>query len=87
MARLFCLHSPCSLDSAAQATLNLPNIPGGKKLIYTQIRLPLTALADFEARGMTDPLFAELDGIVKRHRGLWCAEAERLLLSRAEAIT
>ena len=32
------------LDAAAETTLNLPNIPGGKKLIYTHIEMPLIAL-------------------------------------------
>ena len=34
------------LDAAAETTLNLPKIPGGKKLIYTHLTMPLTALAD-----------------------------------------
>jgi threonine dehydrogenase-like Zn-dependent dehydrogenase len=31
------------LDSVVDTTLNLPNIPGGKKLIYTNIKMDLTA--------------------------------------------
>ena len=69
------------LDSVADTTCNLPNIPGGKKLCYTQIELPLTALTDFEEKGKTDPLFAKLDECVKRHNGLWNPEAEKILLS------
>ncbi len=34
------------LDAVIETTKNLPNIPGGKKLIYTQISLPLTAIDD-----------------------------------------
>ncbi len=52
------------LDSVAQATLELPNIPGGKKLIYTNIEMELTAIEDFEEKGKTNPLFAELATIV-----------------------
>ena len=74
------------LNSAAETTLNLPNIPGGKKLIYTHLDLPLTAIADFAARGENDPLFAELDQIVKRSNGLWSAEAEAYLLQYAKRI-
>jgi threonine dehydrogenase-like Zn-dependent dehydrogenase len=70
------------LDAVAQATLRLPELPGGKKLIYTHISMPLTAIADFAALGEKDPLFAELHGIVERNNGLWCAEAERYLLER-----
>ncbi len=69
------------LDCAGETTLNLPKIPGGKKLIYTHLNMPLTALDDFEEKGKTDPRFAELDKIVKAHKGLWCAEAEKYLLA------
>ena len=39
------------LDAAAETTLNLPKIQGGKKLIYTHISMPLTALTDLRAKG------------------------------------
>ncbi|MBQ7624392.1 MAG: zinc-binding dehydrogenase [Clostridia bacterium] len=68
------------LDAAAEATANLPKIPGGKKLIYTGIDMPLTAIADFEKLGESDPLFAKLDALCKKNNGLWNAEAEALLL-------
>lgn len=69
------------LNSAAETTLNLPKIPGDKKLIYTGIDLELTAIDDFEEKGKTNPMFAELDKIIKRNNGLWCPEAEKYLLS------
>lgn len=68
------------IDAAVDATLNLPNIKGGKKLIYTHIQLPLTAIADFAELGKTDIRFAELEKITADHKGLWCAEAEQYLL-------
>ena len=68
------------LNAVAETTLNLPKIPGGKKLIYTQIELPLTAIADFEKLGESDPLFAKLAEITARHNGLWSPEAEKYLL-------
>ncbi len=68
------------IDAAIDTTVNLPLIPGGKKLIYTHIDLPLTALADFEALGQTDERFLILDKIVKANNGLWCTEAEKYLL-------
>ncbi len=68
------------IDSAIYATLNLPNLKGGKKLIYTHVELPLTAIADFEVLGKTDVRFKVLDEIVKKNNGLWCADAERYLL-------
>jgi len=75
------------LDAAVETTMNLPKIPGGKKLIYTGISLPLTALADFEARGKSDPMFAELARITAAHNGLWSADAEKCILARARPIT
>ena len=74
------------LDCVAETTKELPHIPGGKKLIYNHISLPLTALDDFAEKGKTDPMFAELDRIVKAHNGLWCAEAERYLLQNAKPL-
>lgn len=69
------------LNSVAKATLDLPKIPGGKKLIYTNINLELTAIDDFEEKGKENPVFAKLNEIVKRNNGLWCTEAEKYLLS------
>ena len=71
------------LDAAAETTLNLPKIPGGKKLIYTHLELPLTALTDLRAKGEreNDSRFVELADIVDAHKGLWCPEAEEYLLS------
>lgn len=68
------------IDAAIDTTLNLPKIPGGKKLIYTHINLPLTALADLASLGKTDARFAALSALVEKNGGLWCAEAERYLL-------
>ncbi len=69
------------LNAAVETTLNLPNIKGGKKLIYTNIEMPLVAIDDFAKLGETDPMFAELDKICKAHNGLWNAEAEKYLLA------
>lgn len=69
------------IDAAIDTTLHLPEIPGGKKLIYTHINLPLTAIGDFEELGKTDKRFEILDDIVKKNNGLWCASAEKYLLS------
>ena len=66
------------LDSVIDATLNLPYIPGGKKLIYTQISMPLTSIDDFGS--MDDPVFKFIAEIIKRNNGLWSVEAEKYLL-------
>lgn len=67
------------INSIIDATLTLPQIPGGKKLTYTQFDMPLTAIEDFGKLGETDPLFKKLDEACKKNRGLWCAEAENIL--------
>ena len=68
------------LDAAAETTLKLPKIPGGKKLIYTHVSMPLTALEDLRAAAEADERFAGLADIVEADRGLWCPAAERYLL-------
>lgn len=74
------------LESAIETTKNLPKIPGGKKLIYTHIKMEMTAIADFAELGKTNTLFAELAKIVEKHNGLWCTEAEKYLLENAPAL-
>jgi len=74
------------LNAVVETTLNLPKIPGGKKLIYTNIELDLVAIEDFKEKGKEDPLFAELAKIVERNNGLWCKEAEDFLLANAKKI-
>ena len=74
------------LDAVIDTTLNLPNIKGGKKLIYTHISMPLTALDDLERLGESDPMLRELAAIVARHNGLWSPEAENFLLQHAPRI-
>ena len=74
------------MNAVVPTTLNLPNIPGGKKLIYTNIELELTAINDFEEKGKSNPLFSELDRIVKNNNGLWSLEAENYLLENSKKI-
>ena len=74
------------LDSVADATLSLVNVPGGKRLVYTHVSMPMTAIADFAEKGKTDPLFAELDRICAAHNGLWSKEAEDYLLAHAPKV-
>lgn len=69
------------LNAVIDTTLNLPHIPGGKKLIYTHLDMPLTAIADFKEKGKKDQLFARLAEICDRYQGLWSVEAEDHLLS------
>lgn len=70
------------LDSAAETTLNLPKIPGGKKLIYTHLSMPLTALRDFRIKGeeIKDERYIALADIIDQNNGLWSPDAEEYLL-------
>jgi threonine dehydrogenase-like Zn-dependent dehydrogenase len=74
------------LNAVVNTTIDLDKIPGGKKLVYTHIDMPLTALADMAKLGETDPMMAELAEIVEKHNGLWSAEAEKYLLANAKKI-
>ncbi|GHV89956.1 oxidoreductase [Spirochaetia bacterium] len=74
------------LNTVPETTINLDKIPGGKKLIYTHKKLPLTAIADFAEKGKTDPFYAALSEITGRNKGLWCKEAEDYLLRNAPDI-
>lgn len=72
------------LDAVIDTTLNLPNIPGGKKLVYNNVSMPLVALDDL--KNMEGDLYQGLAVIVEKHNGLWSPEAERFLLENAPAI-
>lgn len=78
------------LDSCAETTLNLPKIKGAKKLVYTHVSMPMTAIEDFaakaeELRGTElGDLFADLDAICKEAGGLWCPAAEARVLRGIE---
>ncbi len=67
------------IDSIIPTTLNLPKIPGGKKLAYTNINMPMTAIADFATSD--DEVLREIAKIVEKNNGIWCKEAEDYLLS------
>ena len=74
------------ITAAADTILHLPEIPGGKKLLYTEFDIPLFAIADLEklsaeTEGSLGDLYKELTPIVSANKGLWSAEAEQCLLS------
>lgn len=71
------------LDAVIEATKHLPEIPGGKKLIYTHITMPLTPISDFAKLGETNEVYKALAEICDRNIGLWSVEAETYLLENA----
>lgn len=74
------------LDSVIDTTLNLPQIPGGKKLIYTNISMPLTSLYKLKELGERDPFYKGLHEIVAGNHYIWNLQAERYLLANARSI-
>lgn len=73
------------ITAAAATTLHLPDIPGGKKLIYTWFDMPLAAIADLERLGAETPgvlgeLYRGLAPLAASNKGLWSREAEQFLL-------
>ena len=71
------------LNAVIETILNLPSIPGGKKLIYTHLEMPLTSITEFAKKGKTNPVFAKLAEICDKNKGLWSVEAETYLLEHA----
>lgn len=74
------------LDAVIDTTLNLPQIPGGKKLIYTNISMPLVSLYGLGEKGRDDSFYAGLHDIVAGNNYIWSLEAERYLLKYAKPI-
>lgn len=74
------------LDAVVDTTLNLPQIPGGKKLIYTNISMPLTALTKLGDLDIKDPFYEGLHEIVSKNDYIWSLEAEKFLLANANPI-
>lgn len=68
------------LEAAPHTILNQLNIPGGKKLIYPHISLPLTAIDDFLSLAEQEPFYADLDSILKANNYVWNEHAEKALL-------
>jgi threonine dehydrogenase-like Zn-dependent dehydrogenase len=75
------------LNAAADTILHLPEIPGGKKLIYTQVSMPLTAIDSFEELGGKDPFYRKLAELTDEAGGLWSVTAEEYLLQNAPPIS
>jgi L-sorbose 1-phosphate reductase len=74
------------LDAVVDTTLNLPGIPGGKKLIYTNISMPLVSLYQLGELGKKSEFYAGLHEIVAKNDYIWSLEAEKYLLANAQPI-
>jgi threonine dehydrogenase-like Zn-dependent dehydrogenase len=74
------------LDSVIDTTLNLPEIPGGKKLIYTNISMPLVSLNDLGDLGKSDPFYEGLHKLVAKNNYIWNTDAEKYLLKNGRPV-
>lgn len=74
------------LGAVIEATKHLPEIPGGKKLIYTHVDMPLTPISDFAKLGETNEVYKTLAAMCEKNLGLWSVEAETFLLANADKL-
>lgn len=71
------------LNHVCKSILNLPKMPGGKKIVYSGKEFPVT---DVSAFGENNELEKHLKELVDAHDGLWNAEAEQYFLEHAKDI-
>ena len=69
------------LNHVCESILNLPKMPGGKKIVYSGKEFPVT---DVSAFGENNELEKHLKELVDAHDGLWNAEAEQYFLEHAK---
>ena len=74
------------LGAVIEATKHLPEISGGKKLIYTHVDMPLTPISDFAKLGETNEVYKTLAAMCEKNLGLWSVEAETFLLANADKL-
>lgn len=74
------------INAVIDTTLHLPEIPGGKKLIYNHLEMPLTPITEFAQKGKANPVYARLAEICDQHKGLWSTKAEAYLLANADKL-
>ena len=70
------------LNDVCESIMQLPSLPGGKKIVYSQKNYPITDVQNFAEGEMEQTLKA----IVEKHNGLWSAEAESYFLEHCAEI-
>ncbi len=71
------------LNDVCRSILQIPELPGGKKIVYSQKNYPITDVGAFSEQ---DELGAALKALVEKHDGLWNAEAEAYFLANCPEI-
>ena len=74
------------LNAVKETLFAMEKPNGAKKVCYNELDLPLIAISDLEEMGKTNALYCELAKLVKKHGGIWNAEAEEYLLANAPRI-
>ena len=70
------------LNDVCQSIMQLPQLPGGKKIVYSQKNYPITDVQTFSGSEFEQTL----KEIVEKHNGLWSAEAESYFLEHCPEI-
>ena len=70
------------LNDVCESIMQLPQLPGGKKIVYSQKNYPITDVQNFSDGEMEQ----KLKEIVEKHNGLWSAEAEQYFLNHCSDI-
>jgi len=70
------------LNDVCESIMQLPQLPGGKKIVYSQKNYPITDVQNFSDGEMEQ----KLKEIVAKHGGLWSAEAESYFLAHCAEI-
>lgn len=71
------------LNDVCESILKIPELPGGKKIVYSQKNYPITDVQEFSDSGAMEAVLKE---IVERHNGLWSQEAEAYFLENCPDI-
>lgn len=71
------------LNDVCDSILKIPELPGGKKIVYSQKNFPLTDVQNFSGESSVGAALKEL---VEKNNGLWSAEAEAYFLEHCPDI-
>ena len=69
------------IDAVPRTLRDFPWIPGGKKLFYPHVHMPLVAIDELRTHAANDERFAALADICEARNNTWNLEAEKYLLT------
>ncbi len=71
------------LNDVCDSIMKLPELPGGKKIVYSQKNFPITDVTELDD---TNEFQKTLKEMIAQHDGLWNAEAEEYFLTHCTDI-